>query len=75
MRTKTATPSGLADQLGQAKTKHDERVARAQKDLTSVRNEVIAEGTNQIDNIVALRAELEIEQAEMEAVVAKAKVS
>lgn len=75
MRKKTATPSGLAEQLGMAKTKYDDRVTRAVKDLASVRNEVIAEGTNQIDNIVALRAELEIEQAELESVVATAKVS
>jgi hypothetical protein len=71
---KTASPSGLADTLADAKIRLDTKVHKAKADFEEVRAGVIERGTAQVNNIVALRAELATEQAQLESVLERAKL-
>lgn len=69
---KPLTPGSLAADLANAKAKRDEQVRAAEAAFSNTRANVIEQGTTRIEQIQALRAELDAEENDLHKVVSSA---
>lgn len=67
------TPGQLASEFAAAKAARDERVAQAENELAATREDVITRGTQRIQEIAQLQAELAAEQTELDSVVSQVR--